>query len=167
MRLPPRRGAAGSTSRPDEVMEEAVAAAAAPAPEEVTVINAVPSKLVEVVQQAESPNGGSEVDQRLTMAVVKNNGVDNGSSRKRKKTIHYINSRVPHSRVVPALDEADAAGGSDGEVEGAADVVDVHAAPTVTSRPTQQSAATPRAAATKVCACTSPGFITELELSPT
>jgi hypothetical protein len=65
----------------------------------------------------------------------------NGASRKRKKTIHYINSRVPHSRVpnaaaAPALESEEGSDGQDSP--GEADDAPV--------RPSQA----PRAAATKV-----------------
>lgn len=144
------------TSRPDEAMEEATHGG----PEEgspktestvahVTNGN-VALKNVEVVSKSgeaapgvESPvkdSGDSVVSNGLPQDNNRERLMKNGGSRKRKKTIHYINSRVPHSRmpnaVAPALESEEGSDGQDSPEE--ADDVPV--------RPSQA----PRAAATKV-----------------
>ena len=105
--------------------------------------DAAPMKSSEVAQGVESPvkdSGDSIVSNGLPQDKDRERLMKNGGSRKRKKTIHYINSRVPHSRApnaaVPALESEEGSDGQDSAEE--ADDVPV--------RPSQA----PRAAATKV-----------------
>ncbi|KAG0588083.1 hypothetical protein KC19_2G214800 [Ceratodon purpureus] len=149
------------TSRPDEAMDEAMEEATREGPEEgspktestvahVTNGNAAAPKNIDVVSKSgeaapgvESPvkdSGDSVVWNGLPQENNRERLMKNGGSRKRKKTIHYINSRVPHSRVpnavAPALESEEGSDGQDSPEE----------AEDVPVRPSQA----PRAAATKL-----------------
>lgn len=156
------------TSRPDEAMEDVAAQKEAgeglpkadlTSPHAEANGNAAPknngdglmSKLgEEVVQGVESPakdsgglSAGDSVVSNGLPQVDKDRErlMKNGASRKRKKTIHYINSRVPHSRApnvaaAPALESEE---GSDG-----------HESPEEADDAPVRPSQAPRAAATKV-----------------